>query len=804
VDGGVLLDDLIQLGLTNASRYGDIVSGLLPFSAIEAALALPSVRSITASPRPITHAGSITSQGDVALRADIARTNYAVDGTGVIVGVISDSYDILGGAANDVLSGDLPAAGVPVLNGESSLCGVLIFCIDEGRAMLQIVHDIAPGADLLFSSGIDGIASYANAISLLAASGADIIVDDLLILNEPMFQDGIVAQAVEAAVATGVAYFSAAGNSGRKGYEAAFDDSGEIFCIEFFEPIGDCDPLFERVGRMHDFDPGPDVDNYQSITIPINAVVTIAMQWDQPFGGTGPDNDHDIVLLDSTGETYFTISANDNIIMGEGWEALQWDNNEFISTETEFSIIITYDDVDSVGPPASLLKLVIIGEGVTVNEYATNSGTLFGHANAAAAETVGAAFFMNTPENGTSPPVLQPYSAAGGTPILFDTNGTRLAAPTFFFDDSYGSDGIDDFFGTSAAAPHAAGVAALLLEANPNATPDFISRSMEDSAIDMGVAGVDFDSGYGLIRADAAIAAVLVPIPVDTDGDGVPDEDDAFPDDATEWVDTDNDGVGDNSDAFPFDPTETTDTDGDQIGNNADLDDDDDGVADVTDNCPTVQNVSQLDTDSDGLGDPCDVDDDNDGVPDVNDDYPLGRFDDAGPDYWAFTYIEALARAGISSGCGGGDFCPLDPVTRAQLAVFLERGMNGSGFNPPAATGNVFLDVAANDFAASFIEQLASDGITSGCGGGNYCPDAEVTRDQMAVFLLRAKYGSTYSPPTATGVFGDVDLGHWAVHWIEQLAAEGITAGCGGGNYCPDAPVTRDQMAVFLVRTFGL
>ena len=141
---------------------------------------------------------------------------------------------------------------------------------------------------------------------------------------------------------------------------------------------------------------------------------------------------------------------------------------------------------------------------------------------------------------------------------------------------------------------------------------------------------------------------------------------------------------------------------------------------------------------------------------------------------------------------------------RAQMAVFLERGMNGSGYTPPAATGNVFLDVGAGDFAASFIEQLASDGITAGCGNNNYCPDAEVTRSQMAVFLLRAKYGASYSPPTATGVFSDVDLGYWAVHWIEQLAAEGITAGCGGGNYCPDAAVTRDQMAVFLVRTFGL
>ena len=138
------------------------------------------------------------------------------------------------------------------------------------------------------------------------------------------------------------------------------------------------------------------------------------------------------------------------------------------------------------------------------------------------------------------------------------------------------------------------------------------------------------------------------------------------------------------------------------------------------------------------------------------------------------------------------------------MAVFLERGMNGSSFRPPAATGNVFLDVAASDFAASFIEQLYSDGITGGCGNNNYCPDAVVTRDQMAVFLLRAKYSSAYSPPAATGVFGDVDLSYWAAAWIEQLAVEGITAGCGGGDYCPEAQVTRDQMAVFLVRTFGL
>ena len=540
-DGGAMLDDLLGLGLTRASRYGDIVSGLLPFAAIEDALALPSVRSITASPRPIRHAGSITSQGDAALRADIARSAFAVDGTGVTVGVVSDSFDYLGGAAADIASGDLPAAGVPVLNGESTLCGVQVFCVDEGRAMLQIIHDVAPGADLLFQSGIDGVAAYANAIANLAANGADIIVDDLLIINEPMFQDGIVAQAVDAAVAGGVAYYTAAGNSGRQSYEAPFDDSGEVFCIEILPPEGDCEPTFERVGRMHDFDPGPGVDNYLNITVPVNGVMTIAMQWDQPYGGAGPTTDHDILLLDGTGQIYVPggISANDNIITGEGWEAFRFDNNEVLDLGTEFSIIITYDDVDSLDPPASFVKLVIFGENITISEWATDSGALFGHPNAASAEAVGAAFYMDTPENGMSPPMLRSFSSAGGTPILFDVNGVRLAEPevrqapeivavdgvntTFFFDDSIGNDGIDDFVGTSAAAPHAAGVAALVLEAKPSALPGELGRMLQNTAIDMGTAGVDFDSGHGLIQADAAIAAVLAPNARDMGGDGPAD-----------------------------------------------------------------------------------------------------------------------------------------------------------------------------------------------------------------------------------------------------------------------------------------
>lgn len=187
-------------------------------------------------------------------------------------------------------------------------------------------------------------------------------------------------------------------------------------------------------------------------------------------------------------------------------------------------------------------------------------------------------------------------------------------------------------------------------------------------------------------------------------------------------------------------------------------------------------------------------------------------FDDVPTNYWAFSFIERLADSGITAGCGNANFCPEAAVTRAQMAVFLERGMNGSSFSPPVATGNVFLDVGAGDFAASFIEQLFLDGITAGCGSNIYCPDIDVTRAQMAVFLLRAKYGAGYVPspqvcvliyPPVCG-FSDVDSSHSSAVWIEQLAAEGITVGCGNGKFCPEAPVTRAQMAVFLVRTFGL
>ncbi len=185
----------------------------------------------------------------------------------------------------------------------------------------------------------------------------------------------------------------------------------------------------------------------------------------------------------------------------------------------------------------------------------------------------------------------------------------------------------------------------------------------------------------------------------------------------------------------------------------------------------------------------------------------VATFSDVPSNHWAYTYIERLYNAGITGGCSASPlmYCPDATVTRAQMAIFILRGIDGSTYTPPAATGTVFADVPIGSFAADWIEQLAVEGITSGCGNGNYCPDATITRAQMAIFLLRGEHGSIYAPPTATGtVFGDVPLGSFAVDWIEQLALEAITSGCGGGNYCPDNSVTRAEMAVFLVRAFGL
>ena len=169
-------------------------------------------------------------------------------------------------------------------------------------------------------------------------------------------------------------------------------------------------------------------------------------------------------------------------------------------------------------------------------------------------------------------------------------------------------------------------------------------------------------------------------------------------------------------------------------------------------------------------------------------------------------FVVTLVSSGITVGVGGGNFGVDQGTKRQQMAVFLLKGKYGLCFVPPPCA-SAFPDVPCPSTFADWIEALAAEGITTGCGGGNFCPNNLVTRRQMAVFLLKARYGSGYVPPTCTGVFDDVPCpGAPAVDFIERLAAEQITGGCSVTPplYCPDNTSTRGQMAVFIVKRFGL
>jgi hypothetical protein len=182
-----------------------------------------------------------------------------------------------------------------------------------------------------------------------------------------------------------------------------------------------------------------------------------------------------------------------------------------------------------------------------------------------------------------------------------------------------------------------------------------------------------------------------------------------------------------------------------------------------------------------------------------------GSFNDVSQTVSQYRFIETLFHNQITGGCFGGGYCPDTAVTRAQMAVFLLKSKYGAAYLPPAATGTIFNDVPISNGFAPFIENLAALGVTGGCGNSNYCPSDPATRAQMSVFLLRTLEGISYNPPACvTPTFADVPCSNGFAKWINELAHRGITGGCGGGLYCPSSPVTRGQMAVFLTATFSL
>jgi subtilisin family serine protease len=559
-----LRTQLVAKGLQKAAVHSTAVSGRAPLAALADMAATPGLKFLKPT-LAMALAGSVTSQGDRSLRANRARAESGATGRGVRVGVLSDSYNCLLGpfepgapftrAAQDIASGDLPA-DVLLLKDLSDVQSS--DCSDEGRAMMQLVHDVAPGSPQAFYTAFESQEDFAAGIRALAAAGSKVIVDDVIYFAEPMFEDGIIAQAVDDVHDDGVAYFSSAGNDARASYESRLRLTN-VAGIPF---------------PQHDFAPGRAVDTLQHATASAGSVTLLSFQWDQPSlvanGKRGAQGDLDLYFYDADGNFIELCSPDPNQLVCQipgfeaniGGDAIEIPLMVNLSTE-DIPVQIGIELFD--GTPPNYIKYVWfdLDLGVfTVDEFDTASGTTYGHANAAGAEAVGAAAWYQTEEWGSPlrpqclPACLNSFSSAGGTPVFFAKNGRRLHTPeirikpgvtgpdggntTFaFFDLGFAvpgttePDGFPNFFGTSASAPHVAAVAALMLDQRSrdiaarkrfigprNLTPDQIYWALRLTADDMtlrnfggdigpqrvdNAAGFDFDTGFGFVDAQRAL-----------------------------------------------------------------------------------------------------------------------------------------------------------------------------------------------------------------------------------------------------------------------------------------------------------
>ncbi len=442
--------------------------------------------------------GAATSQGDVKHNAALARTTFSVNGTGVKIGVLSDSYNAQGAAAANVTAGDLPGIGNP--NGFTTPVTVLSDVTgrpDEGRAMLQIIHDLAPGAQLFFASAFISDASFAQGILDLRAAGCDIICDDVFYLDEPVFQDGFIAQAVNTVTASGALYFSSAGNQGNKNdgtssvWEGDFVDGGPLALL-----------------------PGGTLNNFSGGTtnnqITFNGGNNIILFWSDPLAGS--TNDYDLFCLNSTLTTVVTSSTT----VQSGTQ----DPLEFINPQASGNRLVVFK---KTGAAIRALHLNTIGGGMAFN----TQGQTGKHASAAAAFCVAATQASgggpftgaNVVENFSSDGPRRKFYNPNGTPItpgnfLFGTNGgVLLQKPDVTAADGVsttlpGASGLNPFFGTSAAAPHAAAIAALLRQRSPLLTPSQMRTALTSTAIDIETPGVDRDAGFGIVMALEALTSV--------------------------------------------------------------------------------------------------------------------------------------------------------------------------------------------------------------------------------------------------------------------------------------------------------
>jgi hypothetical protein len=589
--------ELANLGMRDIAVFSNDVGGWLPVSQLANASALADLHSARAS-MPRTRSSIVATQGDAVQGTANVRGSYngGVTGSGVTVGVLSDSFNCF--AQYGASGSGVPASGYTGYapfgftatylddqtpsTGDNGLMSALpdnvtvvkeASCMqygapyqvpftDEGRSILQIVHAIAPLANLTFYTAADSEADFAHGITVLQANGAKVILDDVGYPDEPFFQDGIVAQAIDTVAAQGVAYFSSAGNNGNNSYENATPS---------FSTAGSGSQSAEK---LLNFDAsGATVTTSLPLSIPKLApgeFIFLVVQWDQPYVTGAPNSGGskasiDMCVQGSSADLVTSEGSFPNSVTCTGGSGIGKDPVQMIiignpGTATALSaaenVTVTIGLVNG-GTAPHLVKFVVYDDGAgaaITSSLNTFSPTVQGHALATGAAAVGAAFYFNTPKcggsSGSSKAVtLETFSSLAGDPILFDNNGNAQTAvvrnkPDFVAPDGVNNtmlgaplkDGSPDaadlsavqatsimdcqtnesfpsFFGTSAAAPHAAGLAALMLQAVPSMTGAQVITTMQNTAISMGTGtngGYNYSSGHGFISATAAFASITV------------------------------------------------------------------------------------------------------------------------------------------------------------------------------------------------------------------------------------------------------------------------------------------------------
>ena len=466
---------------------------------------------------PLGNSGLIQNAGDKAIGSDLVRNGFSLQGEGIKIGVISDSYNSqVSSTSNpaelDITTGELPGVGNPV--NSTPVQVVLDYPYfprsDEGRAMLQIVHDIAPKATLAFRTGFISPGDFAVGIKQLQEEGCNVIVDDITFINEPFLEDGPVAKTVDLVKSLGVSYFTSAGNFSNKSHE------------QNYRPV--TAPAALPAGTTaHDFSGTGDI--YQRIRLKPGAY-TIALQWEDSIYSvgqthTGTKNDFDLYLTDVSGNIICGYNRDNTLnVGGDPFEFLSYTVSTSVDS-IDANILITRANTGTAAPR---FKYIIFRGNAVISEYQSGGTTIVGQANAAGAITVAAINYFKTPAYSSATPVIAPYSSIGGTKIgIVDRNKPDITAPdgvntsVNMGPDYLGdTDPFSNFFGTSAAAPHAAATAALIIEGRKrflleqNVSPDVIKNLLQSTALNVGAANA---AGAGLIQADIAMRTFASPKP---------------------------------------------------------------------------------------------------------------------------------------------------------------------------------------------------------------------------------------------------------------------------------------------------